>query len=162
MPVFTINKAPFFSNSDYFTQAYVEAMFWTNQPEGLTEVQEAIEAWQNQYGGALVDIRCNTLGVADLAPVTVAAILVDCARFQALISADIRDSAEFDDQQAGHDFWLTRAETGSGFWDGDWPEHGEELTRIVKEEFPNQDLYVGDDGLIYIMGREEYKRIRTW
>jgi hypothetical protein len=50
--------------------------------------------------------------------------------------------------RAGHDFWLTRNGHGAGFWDGDWPEHGDELTKI-SEKFGSHDLYVGDDGLIY-------------
>lgn len=49
---------------------------------------------------------------------------------------------------AGHDFWLTRNHHGAGFWDGDWPEHGETLTEIA-QEFGECYLYVGDDGKIY-------------
>ena len=53
-------------------------------------------------------------------------------------------------EKAGHDFWLTRNGHGAGFWDGDWPEDlGEELTKISKS-FGESDLYIGDDGDLYI------------
>jgi hypothetical protein len=32
--------------------------------------------------------------------------------------------------EAGIDFHLTRCGSGAGFFDGDWPEHGDELTAI--------------------------------
>ena len=53
-----------------------------------------------------------------------------------------------DDTQAGIDFWLTRNGHGAGFWDGDYPEHGDELTKYAHAA-GERDLYVGDDGLIY-------------
>lgn len=52
----------------------------------------------------------------------------------------------------GHDFWLTRNRHGAGFWDGDWPLHGDALDEIAKA-FGETDLYVGDDGLLYFMER---------
>lgn len=51
-------------------------------------------------------------------------------------------------QSAGHDFWLTQNGHGAGFWDGDWPTHGEALTEMSKV-FSEMNLYVGDDGKIY-------------
>ena len=51
---------------------------------------------------------------------------------------------------AGHDFWLTRCGHGCGFWDGDWPDDlGEELTEACKD-MGQCDLYVGDDGKVYL------------
>ena len=49
---------------------------------------------------------------------------------------------------AGHDFWMTRAGHGCGFWDGDWSEHGDELTEACKK-YDNCEPYVGDDGKLY-------------
>jgi len=60
---------------------------------------------------------------------------------------------------APHDFWLTRAGHGAGFWDGDWdgqeyegetsvPDLGDRLTEISKS-FPYLDVYLGDDNLLY-------------
>lgn len=50
--------------------------------------------------------------------------------------------------QAAHDFWLTRQHHGAGFWDGDWPDVGDELTKI-SQSFPELSVYIGDDGLLY-------------
>lgn len=55
---------------------------------------------------------------------------------------------EQDASRGGHNFWLTRNGHGAGFWDGDYPEYGDELTRRAKA-FQEYDLYVGDDGKIY-------------
>lgn len=51
---------------------------------------------------------------------------------------------------AGHDFWLTRAGHGAGFWDGDLPEElGARLTEASKTA-GNCEPYIGDDGYIYL------------
>lgn len=92
----------------------------------------------------------------NLAPETKTKMKQDCAAFyekaKALIEAEDTNphSKHFRkaEEMAGHDFWLTRNGHGAGFWDGDW-EQGDELTRIAKE-FKECDLYVGDDGLLYV------------
>ncbi len=45
------------------------------------------------------------------------------------MEADLRDFLEANaedigdrQEEAAHDFWLTRNGHGAGFWDGDWPE----------------------------------------
>lgn len=55
---------------------------------------------------------------------------------------------------AGSDFFLTSAGLGAGFWDGDWPSHGDELTELA-DTFKALELYVGDDGAIYALGAEQ-------
>ena len=55
---------------------------------------------------------------------------------------------ENDPSQWGHDFWLTRCGHGAGFWDGDYPIHGDELTKAC-ESFGDVYLFVGDDNKIY-------------
>ncbi len=51
-------------------------------------------------------------------------------------------------QHIGHDFWLTRNGHGAGFWDGDYI-NGDALT-ILAKKFKPVDMYVGDDGKVYI------------
>lgn len=59
-------------------------------------------------------------------------------------------SGDFDEEMIAHDFWLTRNRHGAGFWDGDYPDAvGKALTELA-HEFGEQDLYVGDDGRIYL------------
>ena len=54
-------------------------------------------------------------------------------------------------EYAGHDFWLTRCGHGCGFWDGDWKEPVASLLDEAAKKAGNVDLYVGDDGLVYVM-----------
>lgn len=49
-----------------------------------------------------------------------------------------------------HDFWLTRNRHGCGFWDGDYPVFGTELTE-ASHKFGELSPYIGDDGIIYIL-----------
>jgi len=53
--------------------------------------------------------------------------------------------------QAGHDFWLTRAGHGCGFWDGDWREPAATILTNLSTSFGANALYVGDDDKLYFM-----------
>lgn len=90
-------------------------------------------------------------GRYEVAPQTMAAMKDDCAQFIERARAQFGiDAAE----QHAHDFWLTRNRHGAGFWDGDYPEPiGQQLTDL-SHSFGESELYVGDDALIYILGRE--------
>lgn len=95
-------------------------------------------------------------GMDDLAPETLAEMAADCAVFQRENGHLWKDKktgrGEFGiDEQAGHDFWLTRNGSGAGFWDR--PEiygenEAEELTEACKDN--GCDLYVGDDNRLYV------------
>ncbi|MNQ85850.1 hypothetical protein D3C85_1010260 [compost metagenome] len=54
-------------------------------------------------------------------------------------------------EYAGHDFWLNRCEHGCGFWDRDCGEVGDKLADLVGHgtDYPNIDLTLGDDLLVY-------------
>ena len=114
---------------DKFTQSYILAALWSTTDESTPE------------GGDFLD---ENYGPDDLAPETIERMQADCNRFQAENAQDI-DARE---EQAGHDFWLTRCGHGCGYWDGDWLEAGDRLTEACKS-YPDINLYVGDDGLIY-------------
>lgn len=63
----------------------------------------------------------------------------DCRAFAKAHAEVIRGKEE----QAGHDFWLTRNRHGAGFWDrGDyWPNGGKDLTDWA-HAYGSADLYV--------------------
>ena len=88
-------------------------------------------------------------GIDDIAPEALKTMKSDCDRFQEE-AGELLDE-HTDPTMGAHDFWLTRNGHGAGFWDGDWPENGDALDSMVGPgtEFPEVDLYVGDDGLIY-------------
>ena len=60
----------------------------------------------------------------------------DVHRFYSTLSPRALEAAYSDEDQAAHDLWLTRQGHGSGFFDGDWDHHGEdvaeELTAAAK------------------------------
>lgn len=106
---------------DSFTKQYIETALWSSVDEN----------------GEPLD---KNFSVNDIDPATMETMVADCKRFQT-------DYADWlggnDSERAGHDFWLTRNGHGAGFWDGNWPIHGELLTKWSKM-FGEFYLYVCD------------------
>jgi hypothetical protein len=115
---------------DDFTLAHIEAALWITNDES------------DETGGVPLDMNYS---IDDLAPETLEKFADDCKRFQEENAADI----DSNDEQAGHDFWMTRNGHGCGFWDGDWEEEAGERLTAASEKFGEVWLYVGDNGLIY-------------
>jgi hypothetical protein len=72
----------------------------------------------------------------------------DCSEFCEAVKSQL-PYLDADPIDLGHDFWLTRNHHGAGFWDGDWSDGSDVLTEIA-EAFGESDMYLGDDGLIYV------------
>jgi len=72
----------------------------------------------------------------------------DIKKFKQLAGELIAQSG-LDDEQIGHDLWLTRNGHGTGFWDRGLGEIGDKLADIARG-MGSKYAYVGDDGLIYI------------
>jgi len=120
---------------DQFTAGYIECALWISNDSNDAPLEDHY-APDDLHADALVRI------------------IDDCTKFQ-------RDNAEllkqfgFTPRDHGHDFWLTRNGHGSGFWDRygvNDPEHadiGKKLTE-ASEQFGECNLYVGDDGKLYI------------
>lgn len=117
-----------FASLDEFTQAYVEAMFFTST-------------------GTRDDEDLEHASFDELAPETLAKIIHDCELFQ----KDNADLIDHEWSQAGHDFWLTRNHHGAGFWDGDWEEPDATALTHASHGYSAIDLYRGDDGRLYLM-----------
>lgn len=107
-----------------FIQAYIECALWTTTDENGEP--------------------CDMLSEDDIAPETLARLKADATDFWRDYTRIIGDR----NRQAGHDFWLTRNGHGAGFWDGDWPEHGDALTQASKV-YGSHDLCLGADERIY-------------
>lgn len=117
---------------DKFTQTYLGCALWSSN-DGSDE-----------SGGQPLDLNYD---FEDLAPITAARAWRQCRDFQWAA----RDLIKGLEEQAGHDFWLTRNGHGAGFWDR--PEvYGKEaaecLTRMA-EACGSLDAVIGDDHLIY-------------
>ena len=120
---------------DSFTRQYIETAFWSTNDESTEQGGEPLEA---------------NYSASDLAPETLAAMIADCAKFQEQNAAIMDMDGCQDAETCGHDFWLTRNGHGAGFWDGDYLEAvGDALTAAAKG-FGECNLYVGDDGQIYL------------
>lgn len=121
-------------NLDPFTRAYIECALWSSYTGGDDSDTGVCGHLDEKY-----DIQ-------DLSEEAHQLMCADCFHFQRendeLISAN--------PSQAGHDFWLTRNHHGSGFWDDGWSkEVGKKLTEAC-ESYKECDLYVGDNGQIYV------------
>lgn len=143
MPEFELNIGPSpidhtrFRSLPYFVQGYIEAAFFSST------------------GGEPGELTADH-GFSDLASETLAQMLADCEAFQRA-AEPLLDAAyatdEYDDTQAGRDFWFTRNGHGVGFWDREAlsPDLGEKLSTLCGRgtSFPEIDLYVGDNGQVY-------------
>lgn len=117
-----------------FTRAYIECALWSSTDNA------------DDSGGEPLDANYDE---SDLAPEALHQMIEDCEDFRA---ANMADLVDWDDAQAGHDFWLTRNHHGAGFWDRGFgtPESRERLTRAA-EAHGSCDLCVGDTGQIHIL-----------
>lgn len=104
MPEFILDTgshagAAAFNALDAFTRGYIEAAFFTECHADNPELESAT--------------------VADIAPDSLAAIIADCATWQAANAALLEQAYECDysAEQAGRDYWFTRNGHGVGFWD---------------------------------------------
>ncbi len=145
------------SDLDRFIAAYIETALWSS-------IEGADDTPMDAHYAA-----------SDIAESSRESIRLDCAQF-VRENAEVLDYCDstgdlplrgdearergFTDAyaMAGHDFWLTRNRHGAGFWDGDWnglpplatcDQAGDVLTAAA-HKFGECDLYVGDDGRVYV------------
>lgn len=65
-------------------------------------------------------------------------------------AGDLLDDYPMDSGQLGHDIWLTVNGHGTGFWDCDeLDKNMRDSLTLIARSMDEQNLYVGDDGLIY-------------
>lgn len=126
---------PDFAKLPLFVQGYLKAVFWTDaSPDAEEELRDA--------------------GYSDLAHDSLAAVIKECEQFQekAKDLLSLAYEREYNDESAGHDFWLTRNHHGAGFWDRTRPKGGnlgDKLTKIA-HSFGESCLLLGDDGKVYV------------
>lgn len=126
------NKYDSLQEIDAFTIAYIECMLWV-------ECDNADES-----GGQQLEYNYD---IEDIAPETLASIVEDCKDFQAENEKLLTKAGN--DEQNGQDFWLTRNQHGAGYWDRGYGVVGEILTDAAYV-YGCCDVYVGDDGKLYI------------
>ncbi len=119
--------------SDAFFYAYVECALWSSNDES------------DDSGGEPMD---RNYSHDDIAPDSLKSMRADCDAFY---SANADDLYLASDDQAGHDFWLTRNGHGAGFWDRPKLYGKAQAKRLsaASRKFGEVNLYVGDDGKVY-------------
>ncbi len=122
MPEFILNVNDYraFEKLDGFTRGYIEALFFTESSPAFTsdewhsdECQEALR--EGTSDGQLP----GDSGFDDIDDESLARIIAECAAFQHENAALLRDAydRDFEQEQAGRDFWFTRNGHGVGYWD---------------------------------------------
>lgn len=113
---------------DTFTRSYITAALWSSTDKDGDPLDGLYSA-------------------DDIAPDTLATMVEDCRDFQASFGDRIAGREE----QAGHDFWLTRNRHGAGFWDrGELYADGDgKFLTEMSHPYGEVNLYVGDDGMIH-------------
>lgn len=114
---------------DKFTEAYIECALWSSTDD------KGIPLDEDYYSRDIAEPALKTMQD-------------DCKNFQEQ-NADLLSQAG-DDEQNGHDFWLTRNRHGAGFWDRGYKGDLGEKLKEAAHSYGSCDLYVGDDGKIYI------------
>ena len=124
---------------DEFTRAYMEAALWSSTAHGDDENGTDDVPMDELYEISDIDPKCYRI------------MVTDCEKFQEENYADLYEIDDIDpqysnDAMGGHDFWLTRAGHGAGFWDGDWPEP--QATRLTEacERMGEANLDASVDG----------------
>jgi hypothetical protein len=126
---------------DTFANAYVECLIW--QGTDVDPVERDIDP--DAEPQPLEELGYTEL---DLSHHALEEIGNDCRDFYGE-HADQWRAAGWDDEQAGHDFCLTRNGHGAGFWDRGKGAVGDELTAACKP-YGEQTPYIGDDGKLYV------------
>lgn len=115
---------------DPFTIGFLVAALWSSNDES------------DDNGGEPLDANYS---IHDFTKEALVDLAADCERFQEE-NADALSATGADDEQLGHDYWLTRNGHGTGFWDRDYPKTAEKKLTEASERAGEVNLYVTDDG----------------
>lgn len=119
---------------EQFLEHYIIAALWSSNDDDDTPLD-------------------TNYGAEDLAPETLDKMRQDCRLFISRneIYLNWKHPQYTVEEQAGHDFWLTRNGHGAGFWDRDFIEkRARDILTESSKRFGEVYLYVGDDGMIYL------------
>lgn len=121
---------------DAFLRGYFECALWSSLDDS------------EPNGGNPMD---DNYDVCDIANDSLTRMIAECEEFRTANAELLQRyySSGRNEEQAGHDFWLTRNGHGAGFWDRGLPGNlGKELTDAA-HGCGSSDLYIGDDGKVH-------------
>lgn len=114
---------------DKFTTAYLECALWSSTGDDS-------EPFDRNYS------------IGDFSDSAIESVIAECNDFRTT-NAELLEKSGLSDEQAGHDFWLTRNHHGAGFWDRGLGAIGKELTAMA-HPYGEACIYLGDDGALHI------------
>lgn len=115
-------------------RSYIECALWSSMDNA------------DESGGEPLDAN---YGPDDIADEALESMREDVTDFLQACWDDGLDLSSIEADQIGHDLWLTRNHHGAGFWDRGLGDLGDELTKRA-HAYGSSDIYVGDDGLLYL------------
>jgi hypothetical protein len=113
------------SHLDSMERQYLATALWSTNDES------------DERGGEPLD---QNHGIEDIEPESLGKLLSSVHHFRESLPPHLREAVDSDPGQAGHDIWLTQHRHGSGFSDGDWDEHGDELAEHA-QRLPEHNLH---------------------
>lgn len=133
--------------------SYLECALWTVE-EQLGEQDN--EDFEEMYGdsreesGVSEYVEEAWINVNNIDPDSKLKAYEDIKRFlddEAVKSAIFAE--EIDEEQLGHDIWLTRNGHGAGFFDRMYDSENEQILTNKAKSLGSSDVYLGDDKVIY-------------
>lgn len=133
------------SNVTIMMKQYLETALWSSND------------WDDQDECGNPTQFDEKFGIGDFTDEAVQSAIDDCVRFLELLGEtdcpDFENLLEAaygygDDEDLGHDFWLTRGGHGAGFWDGDYGDYGDAITKVVHDNFSEVTPMVESNGKV--------------
>ena len=124
---------------DTFRESFFKALFWSETCED-DEGNDSC-GWENFKWADYTDLE--TEGATQLD--------ADCKSFwKEFVALVGKEAAAWRASKAGSDFCFTRNGHGVGFWDGDWPRYGSQLTKMGKLYGSCHLMYQGENVPIHV------------
>lgn len=117
-----------------FVRAYLECALWSSS--------------QCDEDGNMTGSFDNDYSVDDFTPEALKEAISDCEGFQESNAEDLARAG--DDEQNGHDFWLTRNGHGAGFWDRGYEAGVAKRLTDASHAYGSCDLMAFGHGKVHI------------
>ena len=119
---------------------YLECAIWTEE-ERLKE--ENTEGYEGEIKNIIPDADLNIHNFSDNSKIKA----YEDIKLFLKYAGNAVDG--IDEEQLGHDIWLSRNGHGAGFFDRGYDDKIEKILMDSAHKIGSADIYLGDDGLLY-------------
>ena len=119
---------------------YLECAIWTEE-ERLKE--ENTEGYEREIKNIIPDADLNIHNFSDNSKIKA----YEDIKLFLKYAGNAVDG--IDEEQLGHDIWLSRNGHGAGFFDRGYDDKIEKILMDSAHKIGSADIYLGDDGLLY-------------